>query len=162
MTKLAIIDLDGVVANSDERFKLALRSDGKTDWKIAFKPEHVSLDVLIDGALEAVDNLESKGHAIIFLTSRPESMREATVIWLATHALDSYELVMKPASKQFTKTVKWKAEEVQRMASLPGIEKVVFVDDEERNREAIEALGLGIVCAVDLKDYVPDDGPIII
>jgi ribonucleotide monophosphatase NagD (HAD superfamily) len=79
MTSLAIIDLDGVIAENTERFARATKPSGGIDWSVAFDPTLVVLDTLIAGADQAVTRLENKhGYAVIFLTSRPETMREAT------------------------------------------------------------------------------------
>lgn len=170
---LVIIDLDGVLVDSSERFAKAeeakqqalalnteMRQAIKEYWRVAFTPDLVSLDTLIEGADKAVKNLESHAYTVVFMTSRPESMREATQAWLDQHDLTGYELVMKPAKEQFTKTVEWKAKEVRWMANLPDVLSLVFIDDERVNREAVAALGLGVTCKENLDDYKPDDQPI--
>ncbi len=44
-----------------------------------------------------------------------------------------------------SKTVKWKSEEVQKLAS--EYKNVVFIDDEENNRQAVDALELpNVIC----------------
>lgn len=159
---LAIIDLDGVVADSTARFARARRSDGSIDWAIAFDSDLVALDTLIPHALGAIRRLASGGYEVIFLTSRPQSMRDATQAWLDVHALDGYGLIMKPAHAQFIKTAKWKADEVARMAQLPGVTSLLFVDDEERNREAVEARQLPHVTTIASLSELVDDRPIII
>ncbi|SRR6266567_34563 len=159
---LAIIDLDGVIASNTERFARATFY-GSIDWSVAFNPALVDLDTLIAGADLAVARLEKQlSYTVIFLTSRPETMREATEAWLAQHDLDGYELVMKQMDKQFTKTVHWKADEVRRMARLSGVESVLFIDDEANNRYAVEALGMGIAIKASLDDYAPDETAIIV
>lgn len=158
---IAIIDLDGVVANNTERFARA-STNGRIDWKVAFDPALVPLDTLIEGADLAVKRLEQQHYTIVFLTSRPEKMREATETWLAQHDLDGYELIMKSLDMQFVKTVRWKADEVQAISQLRMADTILFVDDEEANREAVAALGNGIVIKESLDDYKPDDTPIII
>jgi len=161
---LAIIDLDGVVADSTERFKRATRPDGSIDWPTAFNPDLVALDVPIDGAEVAMKRLEQRGYTIVFLTSRPESMRDATQAWLDVHGLDYHDLVMKPRSAQFIKTVRWKAAEVRRMVALAGrsaADSVLFIDDEELHRDAARALGLGITTFANLSDLAGDE-PIIV
>jgi hypothetical protein len=169
MTRIAIIDIDGVIANSDARFALARQGGdgqkgaaGSVNWSVAFEPANVVLDTLIQGADQAVQRLERLGYAIIFLTSRPESMRQATEAWLTQREMDGYEVIMKPVSALRVKTVKWKADEVARIASLYIVDEIIFVDDEEANRQAVEALGTGIKIKRGLDDYMDDDAPIII
>lgn len=160
--QLAVIDLDGVVADSSARFARAMRSDGSTDWNIAFMPDLVALDTLIPDASWGIRLLGRRGYTIIFLTSRPESMRDATQAWLDVNALDGYELIMKPADKQFTKTVLWKADEVARLAALPPVVSLLFIDDEEGNRAEVQARDIaGVTVLASLTELV-DDRPIII
>lgn len=153
--KVAFIDLDGVVADATKRFEHAehltsmqydksRQSKLWTDlyWRTVFTPEHVTLDTLIaDLDVEkALDQLEEDGYDLVFLTSRPESMRAATRIWLQQHRLweqvrvaEMRQLVMKPAAFYYTKTVTWKAGTVQMLASLSGATEVLVIDDEDVN-----------------------------
>ncbi len=135
MTKLCVVDLDGVVANVDARFAEAeeakaeyldstarndLSSGFKHDWNVVkreatdlywrtvFNPDLVSLDTLIDGANEAIVRIE-EDYQVVYLTSRPETMRAATFEWLLNSRLSGPKLVMKPSAFQYTKTVIWKA-----------------------------------------------------
>lgn len=144
--KLAIIDLDGVVANVDARFAHAeevrqtyLYPDSKDAinayWQAVFDSEYVPTDTLIDGVNEALLDVQHAGYRLIFLTSRPESMRDATARWLFEHTvydLDD-ELIMKAPAFQYTKTVVWKAGIVQTLEALYGATDLLIVDDEQAN-----------------------------
>ncbi len=87
-----IIDLDGIVANSSARFEIATK-DGKIDWSLAFDPELVKLDTLIEGADTIIKQLRGD---IVYLTSRPESMWQATHTWLTQHGLGQPGIICKP------------------------------------------------------------------
>jgi len=160
-TRIAIIDIDGVVADATTRFAKAeevkqryieeLQQElgvtderGATDtyWQTVFSPEHVPLDTLIDGAIEALDTLQfTHGYHILFLTSRPEAMRDATAEWLYYHKANFYRkvlsderrLIMKAPAFQYVKTVVWKAGMVQTLAALYGASDVLIVEDEQVN-----------------------------
>jgi phosphoglycolate phosphatase-like HAD superfamily hydrolase len=149
--KIIFIDLDGVVANSDARFERALVGT-RVDWKIAFDPDLVPLDTLIDGADLVIKHLEALKYTVYFLTSRPEAMRAATEVWLAQYGLQSYKLIMKPVRAQFTKTTIWKADIVREIANLPDTKVIFFVDDEEANCRAVEDAVNGVVCVKNLED----------
>lgn len=153
MTKVAFIDLDGVVANADARFALAeqtanakhdqvLSRGSWTDlyWRTVFTPEHLTLDTLIDGAKDALYELEQEGYQTVFLTSRPEHMREATQRWLFQHELEAPEdwLVMKPAAFQYVKTVVWKAGTIMQLAAMLGADEVLVIDDEQMNLDELQ------------------------
>lgn len=146
--KLCICGLDGCVADNTARFALAEeakqaymashvdpREATNIFWREAFTPAHVALDTLVEGVNEALLDIQEQGYKVVFLTSRPESMREATIQWLfASTVYDADdELVMKAPAFQYVKTVTWKAGMAQTLAMLYGGEDVMFVDDEQTN-----------------------------
>lgn len=159
MNKLCIVDLDGVVANSEARFAKAeeakqkalqlLESDFATAltakqkatdiyWRTAFTPELVALDTLIEGAIDAMATLAFNGYEVIILTSRPESMREASAGWLFEQGYPIEEpIIMKAPAFQYTKTTTWKAGMIQTLAALYGADDIVFIDDELANCQEV-------------------------
>ncbi len=110
-------------------------------WQTAFTPRLVNLDTLIECADEALYRLEEEaGYHIVFLTSRIESMRRATLAWLTEHlreAVQSYDLVMKDTAFQYTKTPVWKAGTIQTLASLYGADDLLVVDDSPDVQKAV-------------------------
>lgn len=166
--KLAIIDLDGVVCDNTARMAKAeeakaaclaqfaddddptpqtyIRQEAMNAyWRTAFTPDLVVFDTLIDGVLQPLEQIEEAGYRVFFLTSRPESMRQATVDWfwslppdfvlLGNEEID--QLIMKPASQQFVKTITWKAGVVQMLAKLLNAKTVLFVDDDAANQDEL-------------------------
>lgn len=155
--KLAIIDLDGVIADATARFAKAEevkqayierasselyaadeREATNIYWRAVFNPEYVPTDTLIDGVNEALHEIEQQGYDLFLLTSRPESMREATLNWLFSHFIllpewSDYRLVMKPSAFQYVKTVVWKAGMVQTLEALYGATDLLIIDDEQVN-----------------------------
>lgn len=160
MSKIAIIDLDGVCVDSSARFAKAeeakaayvesqdwddaLENHGTaylekqaTDlyWRTAFTPDHVQLDTLMDGVSDALAQI-NQIYTVYFLTSRPETMRNATLIWLrrqgnVPHPLGWDErLIMKPLSQQYVKTPVWKAGTIEVLARLLQPDDLLVVDDE--------------------------------
>ncbi len=157
-TRLAIVDIDGVIADATGRFakaeeakqaylnemkELQITDDrGTTDtyWQTVFNPEHVPLDTLIEGADAAIEQLE-KRYDVIYLTSRPERMRAATYEWLVDMRLSGPRIIMKASAFQYVKTVVWKAGMVQTLAALYHAHSVIFVDDEENAWTALKNAG---------------------
>lgn len=152
MSSIAFIDLDGVVANSDQRFALAERTANAkhqkelsrgawTDlyWRTVFDSANVHMDMPIDGAYDALSRIE-EDYDVHFLTSRPEYMRTATIAWLKEHRLMGLarDLIMKPVSQQFVKTVVWKVGMIHAIASMYGASEVLVIDDEQVNRNEVE------------------------
>lgn len=163
--KLCICDLDGVIANREAAFahaeevKQAFIEQASNDlyaasereaanvyWRAVFDPEYVPMDTLIDGVKEALYDLERNDmggpYEVIFLTSRPESMRDATLQWLSDYGIRyqfnslhyrKRELIMKPPAFQYVKTTVWKAGMVQTLEALYGATDLLIIDDEQAN-----------------------------
>lgn len=158
--RLAIIDLDGVIANPEARFakaeeaKQALLKDHMEHpiltghaqrerdvadiyWRTVFNPDLVQLDALIEGAVDAIQAIEET-FQVFYLTSRPESMRQATYEWLFDMQLSGPKIVMKPSAAQYIKTIIWKALTIQILAQLYEVADVLVVDDEPANLNELE------------------------
>lgn len=137
-------------------------------WRTAFTPELVRLDTLIDGTREALDHLDYVYERLYLLTSRPESMRQATVDWFWRHSPvvalrsdgQSDPFILKPASQQYVKTITWKSGVVELLVRLFGVDELLYVDDEPRHREAIAALNLPceLKIAASLQEAIALDG----
>ncbi len=146
MSKIAFVDLDGVIANNDARFAQATK-DGKINWKMALNGDHVHMDTLIPGVEARLEALEKQGYTVIYLTSRPEPMREATEAWLKLHNIhNDRRMEMKPLSAQFVKTITWKAERLKEIADEAEAERIIFIDDEPANIEAARQLVPHLTC----------------
>lgn len=127
--RLALIDLDRVVADSSERFSRATRSDGRINWKIALDPALVELDLLVEGAGEALEQISQAGYQVAFLTGRPEKMRNATLQWFERHNIAvGYPLVMRP-NGDYSKAADFKRREIETLLREYAPEQVMFVDD---------------------------------
>ena len=192
MRKLAVVDLDRVVANSDARFAMAalakeqwlmerqkglpyaveaLAEKSATDvyWREAFNPIHVPLDELIDGADGDIIALTLQGYEIVYLTSRPSSMRVATLAWLEYYNLlasDEFSrLVMKESAFQYVKTIVWKAGMAQTLAHLFDAEEILFITDQQAEIDELQRyqcpfllrVALSLDEAVNGKEDEPDD-----
>lgn len=164
--KLAIVDIDGVLCDTTVRFSRASdaktavlqqhihESDPErvkaivqqaTDeyWRVAFTPDLLALDTPIPGVSEALDQIDLAGYQIVLLSSRIEALREATLDWFYLWQSSVFDrvycggLYLKPPAFQFVKTAVWKAGITQMLAAQYGAEEVLFVDDDEQNRDAV-------------------------
>ena len=134
--RLAIIDYDGVIAGNEKRMEMARTTPtGAIDWKVAFDPDLVVHDVLIAQADEHIERLREEGFTVLVLTSRPESMREASQAWFIEHGVvfEQRFLIMKPPCAQYIKTLAWKTSVIDLLAHLFEAEVVLYVDDDEKN-----------------------------
>jgi hypothetical protein len=183
--KLCICDVDGVLCDTTARFSRALdaktavfqqhiaESDPETVktiarqvesefWRVAFTPGLLELDKPLAGVERAMNEIELAGYSIVLLSSRIESLREASLSWFWTHQLEVYDrvsngtLFLKPPAFQHTETTVWKAGIAQMLAAFYGAESVLFVDDEESNRAAFmdQSTWRALKVAASLEDAV--------
>jgi len=174
---LAILDLDtnrerGVaenpmVVNNSERSRIARgyanrfssRDQNSVFFAKMFDPELVTLDVIEPEARILIERIEARGAQVVYLTSRPHTMQEATEEWLTEQGIlrqcyfknygtDEPGPDGKPdVGDRYMKTPAWKAREVQRIISQVEAEQgeklswILFADDEEANRAAVAGLG---------------------
>ena len=87
---IAVIDLDGVVA--DVRHRLQHLERTPRDWDAFFAgiPE----DPVLPEGRAVVERL-APDHDLVYLTGRPERTRRATQAWLDRHRLPRGELIMR-------------------------------------------------------------------
>lgn len=140
---LAVFDIDGVVA--DVRHRLHhLRAPKSWD---AFFGAADRDGVLPEGARLVADL--GAAHDIVWLTGRPEWLRELTACWLAEHALPGTELHLR-SNRDRRPARLYKLEVLRRLAPR-GI--AAFVDDDAEVVDAALADGLPAILA----DWVPRD-----
>lgn len=88
---LAVVDIDGVVA--DVRHRLRYVERNPKDWDAFFAAaEH---DQPHPEGVAVVQRL-AQDHDVVFLTGRPERLRAGTRAWLRRHGLDGHRLMMRP------------------------------------------------------------------
>lgn len=91
-----IFDLDGTLADIEERRRLAAKENGKINWGVFFDPSNITLDKPIHRAIELCSALKSVGYNIAILSGRGEETRVATEEWLAQHGVKYDKLRMRP------------------------------------------------------------------
>jgi hypothetical protein len=148
---VAVIDIDGVVADVRHRLhhlgRLDGRGSGRKNWP-AFFAGAADDSLLEDGARVARELANS--HDIVWLTGRPEELRDVTEQWLARHELPTGALVMRPAGDRRPARV-FKLGALRRLASNPRGDIAVVIDDDPEVLEAARAAGY----VTFLADWVP-------
>jgi len=119
---LAIVDLDGVVA--DVRHRLHHLRGRRKDWGGFFAA--ASADGVHPEGVAIVETLAAD-HEVVFLTGRPAHLTGATETWLAEHGLGGHRLVMRPAGDRRPAAVV-KVELLRELAA--GREVGIVVDDD--------------------------------
>ena len=130
---LAIIDLDGVVA--DVRHRLRHLQGRRKNWPAFFAAARHD-DVHEEGV--AVVETLARDHEVVYLTGRPAHLRADTEAWLADHGLGGHRLVMRPERDRRPAAVV-KVELLHELAA--GRTVGVVVDDDPIVLEAMQRAG---------------------
>ena len=138
---IAVFDVDGVVADVRHRLHHLQR---RGSWSAFFAA--ADRDPLLPEGAELVADL-GRAHDIVWLTGRPEWLRQVTTDWLARHNLPSGELHLRP-SGDYRPAPRFKLGVLRALAGR-GIAAVI--DDDEEVVESAVAAGFPAVLA----DWVP-------
>lgn len=142
---LAVFDIDGVVA--DVRHRLHHLTRGR--WHAFFAA--ADRDGLLEEGARLVADLAAR-HEIVWLTGRPEWLREVTETWLGAHGLPVDEVHLRP-DHDYRPAPLYKLDVLRRLAPR-GVAAVVDDDDE-----VVAAAVRGGFPAV-LADWVPRSDPL--
>jgi len=119
---IAIVDIDGVVA--DVRHRVHYVEGRPKNWKKFFAAA-VKDEPHAEG-LAVVEKL-AEDHEVIFLTGRPEHLRDDTTAWLQRHRLGHHRLLMR-ADGDRCPSARFKLREVQRLARYRDV--AIVIDDD--------------------------------
>jgi hypothetical protein len=140
---LAVFDIDGVVA--DVRHRLH-HLHSPESWSAFFQEAHAD-GLLAEGSRLVADL--GRRHEIVWLTGRPEWLRDTTEDWLERHGLPAKELHLRP-NHDHRPAPLFKLGVLRRLADR---EIAAFIDDDTEVVDAAVASGFPAVLA----DWVPRD-----
>jgi hypothetical protein len=140
---VAVIDVDGVVA--DVRHRLAHLDRRPQDWDGFFAA--AAADPPLATGIARVQELAAD-HDIVWLTGRPERLRDTTLEWFTRHELPSGRLIMRRGNDRRPARIVKRAE-LRRLAS--GRSVTIVIDDDPAVVKALAADGW----PVELADWVP-------
>jgi phosphoglycolate phosphatase-like HAD superfamily hydrolase len=118
---IAVFDIDGVVA--DVRHRVHLVEKRPKDWQRFFAA--AADDQPLPEGIERVRAVAGE-HEIVWLTGRPNSLRQVTRRWLTGHELPTGELIMR-TDRDFRPAPVLKLAELQRLRPR---EITLFLDDD--------------------------------
>jgi len=139
MTKLAIIDIDGVIFDVSARRQRATKPDGTLDWKIFLDPSLIMLDIPVDGVTQAISHLMQLGYQLVLLTGRPEKLRQATIAGLIDADIQWHYLLMRKDGDYRPSPILKTEEVLKYLDAQPAVDEVLVVDDQSENLAAIQA-----------------------
>lgn len=144
---LAVLDVDGVLA--DVRHRLRHVKQRPKDWDAFFAaaPEDVRLETGHQRAMELAEAGE-----VIYLTGRPERCRADTERWLTDNGFPHADVVMRP-DRDRRPAREFKLEQVRLMARSATID--VVVDDDPSVVGTLTEAGF----AVEHAQWMPETEP---
>ena len=134
-----IIDIDNTLCISNERFALAKKENGKTDWDIAHRVDLIEKDKPNYPMIDLAKKYKKDGFEVILLTGRPDSVEAITKEWLKKYDVEYDQLIMRNRSSHFLKAVVYKKKVYETI-----IKSDVFCayDDEEEIIQMWNSLGI--------------------
>ncbi|GAA2607122.1 hypothetical protein GCM10010399_42590 [Dactylosporangium fulvum] len=142
-SSLAVFDIDGVVA--DVRHRLRHLDRRPKDWARFFAA--AGRDPALEEGIELARRYAQE-HILVWLTGRPEHLRQVTTDWLHQYDLPAELLFMRPAGDR-RPAREFKAGQLARMARESTIE--IVVDDDPEVVAKLRKLGH----PTRLADWVP-------
>ena len=136
---VAVIDIDGVVA--DVRHRLRHVSRRPKNWQAFFAA--ASEDPLLEQGAETVRRL-AEVYDIVYLSGRPEHLREVTETWFRRHDLPPGPLMLRPGD-DFRPSSHFKVQALRRLARDRTV--VVLVDDDPRVLDEARQAGFDVLPA---------------
>lgn len=136
---VALVDIDGVVA--DVRHRVHHVEKKPKDWKRFFAeavndPPHPEGIAVVERLLE--------DHDVVYLTGRPEHLRDDTETWLARHGIGGPRLRMRRTDDR-RPSAQFKLQEAQRLSATRTIG--IVIDDDTSVIAAMKAAGFTTLLA---------------
>ncbi len=143
-----IIDIDNTLCDSNIRFELATKPNGKIDWEAAHIPNNILMDDPFYPMIDLSKQYKQNGFEVIVLTGRPESVRGVTIEWLKKYDIEYDQLIMRSWEDNFLKAPIYKKKMYETY-----IKEGVFCAYDDDQRIIDMWVELGIPC---FKVYVID------
>ena len=124
MSNIILCDIDGTVANNEHRQHYL---KNQKDWK-SFFDEMVN-DIPIHDVINKIIEEKNEGKEIVFITGRPESYRNTSMIWLSKYFSFNFGLLMREDKDHRNKVIV-KKDIFEKKFSIGEISYVIDNDKE--------------------------------
>ena len=139
--KWIIFDLDGTLADIEDRRQLCTKENGKMDWNRFFDPENIKLDKPNMPVIMMAQALDAMGYKIAIFSGRSARTEDATKDWLHKQDIKFDILKMRPERNFMPDEqlkLKWF---VEKFSTLENNVKAVF-DDRQKVVDMWRDIGL--------------------
>ena len=134
--RLALIDIDGVLADDTHRLHHAMRGD----WGQYFDPDQLARDGLLSPGADLYERAIVEYDEVRFFTGRREDIFEPTRRWLDRHAL-LHPLIMRPRGNGRPLSA-FKADYIAEELTRSGYARITLWDDDVKVVDAVNDLAL--------------------
>ena len=117
-----IFDLDGTLANIEDRRKISTKPNGKLDWDVFFDPDNIQLDKPNDPVIKMAQLFAEDGFNIVIFSGRNDRSFLTTKSWLTRNRVPFHQLIMRPD--------KFKGKSFPVAAGNPAVSNMRFMPDE--------------------------------
>ena len=136
---LAVIDIDGVLA--DVRHRVAHLDKRPKDWGSFFRA--AAKDPPLAEGIDAARRL-AEVYEVVYLSGRPEHLRQDTVAWFRRHGLPEGELHLRPRN-DFRPAREFKVSMLRRFTERAPV--ALLVDDDQDVLDAARTAGFDVLPA---------------
>ena len=137
--KWIIFDLDGTLADIEDRRQLCTKENGKMDWNKFFDPENIKLDKPNTPVIMMAQALTAFGYKIAIFSGRSARTEDATKDWLHEQDIKFDILKMRP-ERNFRPDEQLKLEWLNNMDWKNNVEAVF--DDRDKVVNMWREIGL--------------------
>lgn len=141
--KVAIIDIDGTISDPSHRLHYILNEPKNYDEFYAKAKDDLPLHSIINFVKDI-----SKQYHIVFLTGRPERIRQDTENWLNAQGFDKYKLIMRK-NHDYRQDYKYKLEHIIKIKNIKEI--AIAIDDRDSVLEMLRNLDVPCLKAITLE-----------
>ena len=129
--KWVIFDLDGTLADIEDRRKLSTKT-GEMNWDEFFNPKNIELDKPKQDVILMAQALAEIGYQIAIFSGRSHATNEMTRWWLTKHNIPWSILKMRPTDNKH----KWMPDDKLKLQWFNEI----FVDSEDMDEAEVVAV----------------------
>jgi hypothetical protein len=130
-TDVAVFDVDGVLADVTHRRHFI---EGRRNWPAFFAA--AADDTPLAAGIQLAHAAAERGLGLVYLSGRPEHLREVTLGWLRDHDAPEGELLLRPERDRSPAT----AVKLRLLRRLTKARRVVFfVDDDTDVVDAVRS-----------------------